>query len=930
MAVTIDALELEVKHKSSKAYDEINKLTESLKKLKKATNGGAGLAKILNQTQNLNSSNNGLNNSYKKINTTLRGFTTNMRSAYNVIRRTISGIMGLVEVSNDYQENLNLFTVSMGKYTEAALKYANQVQEIVGIDSSLWLRYQATFQNMTEGFGIMETKAEVMSRNLVQMGLDLASVFNVDIDKAMKKLESALSGQPRPMREWGFDLSESNMKLVALNHGITKNVEKMTQMEKAQLRYIYLYEEMERLGLSGDLQRTLETPANALRVLENNASAAKRELGNLFIPVLNKILPQATAFVKVVRWVASEIAPVLGFTLTDVDYSGLENTKVGIDEELADANEEAKELKHTLMGFDEINLLGDSSDTLDEMSSALDIELPDNTDWLNTALTSQATKIFDDLKQKLTPTVDWLKENFDEILKVCETVGTVILAWALSNKFTSGLNLLDKLTVGTGVTMLVSWVKLALDEDMSIEEQIHNALIGMFSAAGFGATLGAKAGGLPGAAIGLTIGLSIGFTVSFSSVSMNTTAFEKGLEKFKALLSGDFEEFLSENNTGKDETEITWADEWLLKLGNPLGYLIIEIKKLGAGGGQAYIDSWKQKIIDVISNSNYFSFFVDLVSTFNPITAFANIRSFIHTGETIGQQIIEGLKNVLLNLWKNVKENFEQFVSDAKTWAEEEIPEIVSEIKDGFKQLPFKISAKLGEVYGEFEIWKNEMVLKIKEKMPKIIGAITNFFVKLPSSIHDKINKTKEKFDEWKTDTITWVKENIPDIINKIIERFKELPYAFVSIGKNLLVGLWNGIQSELEWFKQQIVNVFGGLGSFAGDFLGDIFEGFELGRQKAYFSISPYATGGYPTQGQLFIANEAGAEMVGSIGGRTAVANNDQIVQAVAAGVYDAVTAAMKGNGNATNIHVYIDGREVTTSQNARNKMYGKTLQTV
>ena len=57
------------------------------------------------------------------------------------------------------------------------------------------------------------------------------------------------------------------------------------------------------------------------------------------------------------------------------------------------------------------------------------------------------------------------------------------------------------------------------------------------------------------------------------------------------------------------------------------------------------------------------------------------------------------------------------------------------------------------------------------------------------------------------------------------------------------------------------------------------------------------YATGGFPTTGEVFIAREAGAEMVGSIGGRTAVANNDQIVTAVSQGVAKAVSSVMGGN---------------------------------
>lgn len=71
------------------------------------------------------------------------------------------------------------------------------------------------------------------------------------------------------------------------------------------------------------------------------------------------------------------------------------------------------------------------------------------------------------------------------------------------------------------------------------------------------------------------------------------------------------------------------------------------------------------------------------------------------------------------------------------------------------------------------------------------------------------------------------------------------------------------------------------------------------------------YASGGFPNMGQMFIAREAGPELVGTIGGRTAVANNDQIVSAVSSGVYRAVKAAMGGQGGGV-IQLIMDGSKV------------------
>ena len=83
----------------------------------------------------------------------------------------------------------------------------------------------------------------------------------------------------------------------------------------------------------------------------------------------------------------------------------------------------------------------------------------------------------------------------------------------------------------------------------------------------------------------------------------------------------------------------------------------------------------------------------------------------------------------------------------------------------------------------------------------------------------------------------------------------------------------------------------------------------------------------GFVPTGQMFVAREAGPELVGSIGGRTAVANNDQIVDAVSIGVYQAVSAAMGGNdgGEPARINVYLDGEKIYENQQkiARNRGY-------
>ena len=93
----------------------------------------------------------------------------------------------------------------------------------------------------------------------------------------------------------------------------------------------------------------------------------------------------------------------------------------------------------------------------------------------------------------------------------------------------------------------------------------------------------------------------------------------------------------------------------------------------------------------------------------------------------------------------------------------------------------------------------------------------------------------------------------------------------------------------------------------------------------SADYGFGLFASGGYPSEGEIFVARERGPEMVGTIGGRTAVANNDQIVEGIRQGVYDAVSAAMANNGTSEPVvRVYLDSREIKSGQNRLNRALG------
>lgn len=292
------------------------------------------------------------------------------RMAKNVVQIAAQVIAKWVTESNAYVENLNLFTASMGDYASEAKKYAEQVGEIMGIDPGEFMRNQGIFMSITEGFGVASDRAYIMSKNLTQLGYDLSSFFNISFEDSMQKLTSGISGELEPLRRLGYDLSEARLKAIALSLGIQKSFQNMTQAEKAQIRYYAIMTQVTKA--QGDMSRTLEAPANQLRILQAQVTQCSRALGNIFIPILNMVLPYAIALVKVIRMLADSFSKLTGFKLPEVDYSGIKTSSNAVgslaknadnaENGLGKVAKKAKKLKDALLGIDELNIISENND----------------------------------------------------------------------------------------------------------------------------------------------------------------------------------------------------------------------------------------------------------------------------------------------------------------------------------------------------------------------------------------------------------------------------------------------------------------------------------------------------------------------------------------------------------------------------------------
>lgn len=185
-----------------------------------------------------------------------------------------------------------------------------------------------------------------------------------------------------------------------------------------------------------------------------------------------------------------------------------------------------------------------------------------------------------------------------------------------------------------------------------------------------------------------------------------------------------------------------------------------------------------------------------------------------------------------------------------------------------------------------------------KDKIPDKYKRVSNYTAELIAN-KDKIKRSDKTLDHF-TGTLTRVTDNIKPA-NKRLGGFTALITSFVNRIKNAVLD-----------FTARLT----GKSTKKAD--GGVFSG------GSWKPIKKYAVGGLPNMGQMFVAREAGPELVGTLGGHTAVMNNDQIVQSVSDGVYRAVLAAMRGQKTSSGsqpVQIVLDGKVIfdSTRQSAQ-----------
>lgn len=485
----------------------------------------ARIQRLIQSTDRLSSSNHRASRSYVTLAAKIHLAST----AVKAISKTIAG---WINRSNKYVEDVNLFTVAMGDYAGEAKKYAEQVGEYMGIDPGEWMRNQGTFMTLAEGFGVVSDRAYTMSQNLTQLGYDISSFFNISFEDSMAKLQSGLAGELEPLRRLGYDLSVARLQQEAYALGIKKKVTAMTQAEKAELRYYAIMTQVTKAH--GDMARTINTPANQLRILRAQVEQAARALGNVFIPILRAVLPYAIALAKIVRMLAEAFASFVGFTLPEIDFGstgvnlgGVSDSAADLNENLSGATKSAKELKNAMLGIDELNVISPPEDTGGSGGAGigggggLGFELP----------------TYDFIGDLVNDEVEKATEKLKELLPVIVAVGAALATWKLADWLANLMGVKDVIGALTGADYLSMFAGLL----MSVGGAILYAS-GAFDAMENGvdwANLAMLLGGVAAAAAGLYLILKP-FSTTIAPIAGWATAAAGGLG-ILAISLGDIE-----------------------------------------------------------------------------------------------------------------------------------------------------------------------------------------------------------------------------------------------------------------------------------------------------------------------------------------------------------------------------------------------------
>lgn len=747
--------------------------------------------------------------SYLSLSNQLNGFMRNMAKLVSL--KAIATYLGnAAEKFNSYYEAANLFGVSMKGLTGEASTFINKMETLLGIDPTEAMNNMATIQGLTTSFGMASDKAYVLSKNLTQLGYDLASLKNIPVAESFTKIQAAISGELEPIRRLGVDLSQARLQQELLNLGYSQSVSTLSQADKAVLRYIAIMKQT--TDAQGDFARTLSSPANMIRILQAQLNSLARAVGSLLYPALKSILPPLIAAVELVKELVTGIASMMGVKVEFPDFSSASDAVGGVTDAMDNTTKAtgkaAKAFKNYIMGFDELNVIqkdngssGGSGSGAGAAGNILgDVDL-------------SGYDMFKQYNEEFAKQIDGIKEKIRGMLPVIGAVTAALALWKLTTFIADVVDAIKKIgilkgmvaggiLIGIGFFLMFDGIKRAIEDKLN--------------------------------------------AINFTEILVGAITFVGGA----ALLGSKIAEFIM---TSFADSSVAQA---IAAAGGKMGGALIGAAVAGVVAGVAMFVTG---VYDALTNG--LNILNGLLIPAGSTMAGAAVGAIIGSlGGPIGTAagaliglLIGALTDVGIAVyqnWDKIKSTVAKKWGDLKSWwsgtvipAIESIPgkigNIVDSVVSWFSELPGRIGQALGYAVGTLIRWAKDLYDTVTREVPKIISNVITFFKELPEKISSAIYGAYQSVSDWANGMIQKASEVIPEVIDNFVSFFESIPDRLKALGKNIVDGLYNGVKDAMR---------------LVADKAGELADGFVKGFKDALGIHSPskvfYAIGEFIDKG--------------------------------------------------------------------------------
>jgi phage-related protein len=666
--------------------------------------------------------------------------------------------------------------------------------------------------------------------------------------------------------------------------------------------------------IHGDLGRSLLTPANSLRIMKTEFTKLARAVGSIFIPIMMKIIPVVRVVTQILTQAAQAIANLLGFKMENfnADLGSVGNLLSGVSDDIGGVGDEAdstaKKLNKMLMPFDELNNVNFDTGSASGAGAggigdggSLGIELP-------------TYDMFASMSESMDNTIDKIKDGlktlFEPIQSSWNTYGQGVIdsfKYSLSESFRLsediGKSIAEVWSNGTGEETM-NIIFQSLTNIFNIIGDIKSAFANAWEADNTGTQIIQNLWNAFNNLLGIVQGVFD--TIRSYTQSQDFQNFANAVIKIVGTLSAIFEKITGKLKEIWDNGG-SYAFGKLLEIGGKLVELINIVFQALSPVINTLLDFVTPVIEGIIHT---------LGGALDMLSGILDFLIGVFTGDWERawkgiENANEGFKKTLEGLWEAIKGFFGGIFDFVyKTTIEPFV--------NSFKQFWDFIESNWEERKKQFSIAINW----IKDK---IIIPVINFF----SNLHDNIKTIFDNIKNAISEKINNIKTTVETVFSKIKEKITGPIQSAKEIIKNAIENIKGFFKFQWEFPKLKTPHISWSTQPAPG-WISNILKAINLPAEIPKLNVSWYENGGFPDAGQLFVANEAGPELIGNIGNRTAVANQNQIVDAVSKGVHDAVVSAIAQSGSNQSPYIVVNlGNEqiykgLGQYRNEQANMYG------